>query len=217
MKVIKLFGILVLSITILTGCGGKNSVTSAEEDTAQSDVIAETTVPKTGDQKESQAEGSEEETDDTRTSAVENQGVEKTDNSAQRTEENDETNNSAQGTAEDVQYYSLVTDLPKSEVEAFAKQVRECVVSQDWSRLAAFMCDSVTVDGDTYSVKDFDQMDFSRVNADFISATEAESCQDMFCNWQGIMLGNGEIWISAVTDEDEEKTLCVTAINGLLS
>lgn len=118
---------------------------------------------------------------------------------------------------ENAGYYSLVTDLPKSEVEAFAKQVRECVVSQDWSRLAAFMCDSVTVDGDTYSVKDFDQMDFSRVNADFISAIEAESCQDMFCNWQGIMLGNGEIWISAVTDEDEEKTLCVTAINGLLS
>lgn len=43
---------------------------------------------------------------------------------------------------------------------------------------------------------------------DFYDSIEKETCTEMFCNWQGIMLGNGEIWIAEIDGE-----LKVTAIN----
>lgn len=56
-------------------------------------------------------------------------------------------------TSEEDHYYSVVTDLSKSEVEAFAEKVKNCVTNQDWSGLAELVSDSVTVDGDTYSAE----------------------------------------------------------------
>lgn len=54
------------------------------------------------------------------------------------------------------------------------------------------------------------------IDEDFIKAIEAESCRDLFCNWQGIMLGEtGQIWIGDVYDETQTShELKVTGING---
>lgn len=60
-------------------------------------------------------------------------------------------------------------------------------------------------------------MDFSGVSTDFISAISGENCQNMFCNWQGIMMDNGEIWISETINTNGEETLCVSSINGILN
>lgn len=223
MRNIRLFGVLALSITILTGCSLRGSITSSGEKNIQSDVIVESTIPETEGQNQVQSESSTTETEDSQTSAEGTQAAEETDSSNQESAEGKEDESGStessvvSDTSNDDQYYSLVTDLSKSEVEAFAEKVKNCVVSQDWTGLASLLSDSVTIDGNTYSVEKFKQMDFSNVNADFISAIRDESCQDMFCNWQGIMLGSGEIWISEAINENGEETLCVTSINGMLS
>ena len=41
---------------------------------------------------------------------------------------------------------------------------------------------------------------------------EAENCREMFCSWEGIMLGEaGQVWIAEVSQE-----LKITGINGML-
>lgn len=35
----------------------------------------------------------------------------------------------------------------------------------------------------------------------FYDMIEKETCTDMFCNWQGIKLGNGEAWIGEIGGE----------------
>lgn len=43
----------------------------------------------------------------------------------------------------------------------------------------------------------------------------AEGCENMFCNYQGIMLGNGQVWIGEVLDKNGENgKLKVIAVNS---
>ena len=40
------------------------------------------------------------------------------------------------------------------------------------------------------------------LDTDAIQAIQNESCTDMFCKYSGIMMGNGEVWIGEVLNED---------------
>ena len=50
--------------------------------------------------------------------------------------------------------------------------------------------------------------------ADYI---EKESCRKMFCNYQGIMMGEtGQIWFSEVQNEAGEWEMKIIALNGFI-
>ena len=61
-------------------------------------------------------------------------------------------------------------------------------------------------------------MDPFNLQEAFFSALE-EDCVEMFCNWEGIILGeNGEVWISEVLDEEfASQGLKIIAIYGILT
>lgn len=113
-------------------------------------------------------------------------------------------------------YYAVCTDIEKEKVEAFASQVKRQILEQDWTALAEEIAYPITIAGVSYSDKAaFLAADLSVILTDtFVQDLENETCVDMFCNWQGIMLGNGEVWFGEVLNEDlTSQGLKVTAIN----
>jgi hypothetical protein len=100
--------------------------------------------------------------------------------------------------------YAACTSLPQDEVEAFATIVKKQILDKDWVGLSENIAYPITVEGVTYNDSNaFSAGDFSTLYSDdFVKALENESCTGMFCNYQGIMLGNGQVWISEVLDAD---------------
>lgn len=106
--------------------------------------------------------------------------------------------------SQNADYYSVCTNYSKSEVEQFAKEVREFIIAEDWERLSEYVVYPITMAGVTYE----DSTSFlaapfeAHLDEDSIEAIRNESCTDMFCNYAGIMMGNGEVWIGEVLNED---------------
>ena len=105
---------------------------------------------------------------------------------------------------QNVDYYSVCTNFSKSEVEQFAKEIREFILAEDWEGLSEYVVYPITMAGVTYE----DSTSFlaapfeAHLDEDSIEAIHNESCTDMFCNYAGIMMGNGEVWIGEVLNED---------------
>ena len=106
--------------------------------------------------------------------------------------------------AADEDYYSLCTSYSKTEVEQFAREVREMILTNNWEALSDRIRFPITVGDITYEDKaTFVSAPFDTLlNPDAIATLEAEDCTDMFFKFSGIMLGNGEVWISEVLNED---------------
>ena len=108
------------------------------------------------------------------------------------------------GETHNADYYSVCTNCTKSEVEQFAKEVREFIIAEDWERLSEYVVYPIILAGVTYE----DSTSFlaapfeAHLDEDSIEAIHNESCTDMFCNYAGIMMGNGEVWIGEVLNED---------------
>lgn len=50
----------------------------------------------------------------------------------------------------------------------------------------------------------------------FLEAIRGEACEDMFSNAQGIMMGDGNVWISEILDENlASRRSKVYGMNGL--
>ena len=120
--------------------------------------------------------------------------------------------------AQNKDYYSVCTNYSKSEVEQFAKEVREFIIAEDWERLSEYVVYPITIAGVTYE----DSTSFltapfeAHLDDDSIESIRNESCIDMFCNYAGIMMGNGEVWIGEVLNEDYSSAgLYVIGLNIL--
>lgn len=106
--------------------------------------------------------------------------------------------------AQNADYYSVCTNYSKSEVEQFAKEVQEFIIAEDWKRLSEYVVYPITIAGVTYE----DSTSFltapfgTQLDEDSMESIRNESCTDMFCNYAGIMMGNGEVWIGEVLNED---------------
>lgn len=122
----------------------------------------------------------------------------------------------------DDSYYSAATGLPRTDVERYAAQVKQQFLEHDWSAIALEISYPITISDVTYNdITDFLDAsgDFdSNLDEAFFSALEDEDCTEMFCNWEGIMLGEtGQVWIGEVLNEDfTSQGLRITAINGML-
>lgn len=119
-------------------------------------------------------------------------------------------------TGEENPYSVACPDYSKKEVESFAAQVRQAVLDRDWESLSQLSCYDIKVgeytfaDSAEFAAADWDSM----LSDPFVQAMERESCTGMFCNWQGVMMGDGQIWFGEVLDIDgNNQGLKVTAIN----
>ncbi|MDE6846239.1 MAG: hypothetical protein K2J99_10810 [Lachnospiraceae bacterium] len=122
----------------------------------------------------------------------------------------------------EIAYYSAVTDRTCSEVERYAVRVKQLFLEHDWAAISTEISYPITISDITYS-NSADFLDASNsfdnsLEEAFFTALEKEDCTEMFCNWEGIMLGEtGQIWISEVLDaESNSHGLKIIAVNGML-
>ncbi len=126
-----------------------------------------------------------------------------------------------EGTITDSGCYGVATSICSVEVERYAAQVRQQFLAHDWTAVASEIAYPVTISDITYnsSAAFLEASENFEGNLDeaFFSALEAEDCIEMFCNYQGIMLGEtGQVWIGEVLDENlVSQGLKIIAINGL--
>ncbi len=126
-----------------------------------------------------------------------------------------------EGTITDSGCYRVATSICSVEVERYAAQVRQQFLAHDWTAVASEIAYPVTISDITYNsgAAFLEASEKFEVNLDeaFFSALEAEDCIEMFCNYQGIMLGEtGQVWIGEVLDENlVSQGLKIIAINGL--
>ena len=88
--------------------------------------------------------------------------------------------------------------------ERFAKEIREEILQGDYESLAQKCAYPVSIDGETFENREALLASGLLQNPPeaFLDAIRQETCEDMFHNWQGFMLGNGEVWFSEILNED---------------
>ena len=112
--------------------------------------------------------------------------------------------------------YSDVS-LTDEQVERFALDVKQAFLSDKKEWLAEQIAYPLTVrlnNGkklDLQQAKDFIQNYSNIINADFKKRLRVAGCFNLFHNYQGIMMGNGEIWL---TSDTENKKMLVMGMNN---
>ena len=101
-------------------------------------------------------------------------------------------------------FYSVCTSLSKDEVEQFAREVKDLILTSNWTALSERIAYPITMGGIVYEDRaSFVTAPFETLlDTDAIEAIQNENCTDMFCNYSGIMMGSGEVWIGEVLNED---------------
>lgn len=112
--------------------------------------------------------------------------------------------------------YAVCTDASTWEVERFAKRVKKAVLAGDYEGLASLCRYPVMVDGIYYEDKEklLAANLLQNLPQAFVDELAAEPCELLFCNVQGIMIGNGRIWFGEVTGEaGAPKELAIISFN----
>lgn len=120
--------------------------------------------------------------------------------------------------SDDADYYSVSTSKSKQKVEAFAKAVKTSILNDDWLAISKMTAYPITIQGVEYV--DVESLANTNLvlNEEYKKALEAASCESLFANSQGIMIGDGEVWIGEVLDKDmQSEGLKIIAINGLFN
>ena len=106
--------------------------------------------------------------------------------------------------SQNADFYSVCTNFTKAEVERFAGEVKDLILTSDWTALSEYMAYPITMGGTVYEDRaSFVTAPFETLlDADAIETIRNETCTDMFCKYSGIMMGNGEVWIGEVLNED---------------
>lgn len=234
----KYLGIAALiCVCLATGCAAENETgknTSEPSKTQEQDLTNDTTQSENEEPADKQSEDKQSEGGQSESSPSENTLPEDTkkdtdtgnntgNNTSNNTnntisESSDSTKQSAASqpgaTAED--FYNVCTSHSAIEVENFASEVRSLILAKDWNGLSEKIEYPLTVgettcaDSAAFLALDLD----ANVSQDFLDGIEAETCHEMFCNFQGIMMGeSGQVWINETAGTGELK---VTALNGLL-
>ncbi len=115
-------------------------------------------------------------------------------------------------------YYQVATSISASEVEKFALGIKEDFLSRDWASLSEKIAYPISINGFTLNESsDFMELDFDgKLSQEFVNAISSESCREMFCNWQGIMMGpTGQIWFAGVEEGSGTWELKIIGINGM--
>lgn len=114
-------------------------------------------------------------------------------------------------------YYSAVTGRSKGEVERFALEVRRSILEQDWEALSQYAAFPLQLNGGTDGYRDAKDLIADAperlTGEDFTDALVAETCEEMFCNYESIKLADGRVHIAEIHSPDGVGQLRVIAIN----
>lgn len=112
--------------------------------------------------------------------------------------------------AKEESIYSVCTSKSTEEVEAFAKKVTEYFEKEDWAALAECIYYPITINEKYYDSKEkFLKTDWSKkFSEEYKKNIVSAEINNMMCNWQGIILADGLIWIS-----ENDDVLTVSRIN----
>lgn len=116
-------------------------------------------------------------------------------------------------------YYMMFTSLTAEEVEQFAEEIKSDILENNWEALAEKISYPIVISGITVTNRDeFLKLDVDgKLNQEFVEAIRAETCRKMFCNWQGVMMGEtGQIWFSNVENGEGTSELLIIGINDML-
>lgn len=130
------------------------------------------------------------------------------------------------GSSPDMKYvsdpdrYASVTAMDKAKVETvIGFNVRTAYLSENWYAMADMIRYPITINGTELADSDafLGYMIDKTISENDRDAMLEEDFLDMFVNDQGIMMGDGEIWLSDPNyGTDEEPVLEVIAINGIV-
>ena len=115
-----------------------------------------------------------------------------------------------------------VAGLSDGEVESFLDSLKAAVEIDDRRAVASMVRYPIRVQLDSRATMIASAADFvSRypdiVNGNVKGAVLAQESAELFVNWQGVMVGRGEVWFSAVYEDprvDEKYHLKIIAINN---
>ena len=105
------------------------------------------------------------------------------------------------------------------EVEQFAEEIKNDVLKHDWDALSEKISYPIAINGTTVNNReDFLKLDIDgKLNQEFVEAIRAETCRKMFCNWQGVMMGDaGQICFENVGNGTGTPELSIIGINNML-
>lgn len=124
-------------------------------------------------------------------------------------------------TVTDPDHYASVTAMDKREVETVVGfNVRTAYLSENWYAMAEMIRYPITINGTELADADafIGYMIDKTVAESDRQAMLNEDFLDMFVNDQGIMMGDGEIWLNDPNYmTDQEPMLQIIAINGIVS
>ena len=114
-------------------------------------------------------------------------------------------------------FYARVTQKSQTEVEEYAKQVKELFLSHKWDKIAEMISYPIEINGIVYRTpSEIEHIQLEQNYSEmFMSALKQERCQKMYCDSDGICLGSGEIWIAEV-ERNGSKELKIVSINRLI-
>lgn len=116
--------------------------------------------------------------------------------------------------------YASVTAMDKAQIETVAAfNARSAYVSEDWFALADMVRYPITINGTELADPDafIGFMMGKTVSEQDRDAMLRETTLDMFVNHEGIMLGDGQIWLSDPNfGTDAEPVLEIIALNGIV-
>lgn len=98
--------------------------------------------------------------------------------------------------------YAVCTSKSKEEVEEFAARAKECVLKEDWEAVSGMVSYPITIQNVTYPDAESLAAADITLTESYRGSLEQASCTDLFANWEGIMIGNGEIWFAELLDEE---------------
>jgi hypothetical protein len=123
-------------------------------------------------------------------------------------------------TVTDPDRYASVTAMDKRQVETVVGfNVRTAYLSENWYAMAEMIRYPITINGTELADADafLGYMIDKTISESDRNAMMEEDFLDMFVNYQGIMMGNGEIWLSDPTyGTNAEPVLEIIAINGIV-
>ena len=114
-------------------------------------------------------------------------------------------------------YYMTSTGVTAE--EQFAEEIKNDILKHDWDALSEKISYPIVINGTTVTNReDFLKLDIDgKLNQEFVEAIRAETCRKMFCNWQGVMMGDaGQIWFGNVDNGTGTSELSIIGINNML-
>ena len=120
----------------------------------------------------------------------------------------------------DPEHYASVTAMDKAEIETVVGfNARIYYLSENWYALSEMIRYPITVNGTELADADafLGYMIDKTLSESAREAMQAEDVLDMFVNDQGIMMGDGQLWLSDPRlGTDAEPALEIIAINGIV-